>query len=216
MYMHSGLHGAVVETVLSVQKALKAKGFDPGPLDGKMGPKTKSAIVNFQKANGLAADGIVGPKTSAKLFTSSSPMSTAALTQAGALAASLLTPQGAIQAAKTAAHAATSAATKSVEEKAKKDAAVAAGVDVLLKAAGIKKQDEPLPPLNDGDRNSAPTPPTYREPTIFEPSNTPISERPTGASTASTTPAMPQQDWIIPAILGVGAIMLLMSAGRRK
>ena len=46
-----------------IQTALKAANFYTGNIDGKIGPKTKRAIVEFQKAKGLKADGRVGPKT---------------------------------------------------------------------------------------------------------------------------------------------------------
>ena len=46
-----------------MQTALKAANFYTGNIDGKIGPKTKRAIVEFQKAKGLKADGKVGPKT---------------------------------------------------------------------------------------------------------------------------------------------------------
>ena len=36
--------------------------------DGVFGPKTKTAVITFQKANGLVADGIVGQKTWAVLL----------------------------------------------------------------------------------------------------------------------------------------------------
>ena len=49
--------------VRRVQKALKNAGFDPGSIDGKMGAKTRKAIIEFQKQNGLKADGIAGPQT---------------------------------------------------------------------------------------------------------------------------------------------------------
>ncbi|MFA5148757.1 MAG: peptidoglycan-binding domain-containing protein [Candidatus Omnitrophota bacterium] len=52
-----------------VQTALKNAGYDPGTIDGKLGQKSKKAIKDFQAANGLKADGKVGPKTWSKLST---------------------------------------------------------------------------------------------------------------------------------------------------
>jgi len=46
-----------------IQTALKAANFYTGNIDGKIGPKTKKAIVEFQKAKGLKTDGKVGSKT---------------------------------------------------------------------------------------------------------------------------------------------------------
>ena len=46
-----------------IQTALKNAGFYNGNVDGKIGPKSKKAIEDFQKANNLKADGKVGPKT---------------------------------------------------------------------------------------------------------------------------------------------------------
>ena len=46
-----------------IQTALKNAGFDPGKIDGKMGPRTRQAIKDFQKSKGLVPDGVVGPKT---------------------------------------------------------------------------------------------------------------------------------------------------------
>jgi peptidoglycan hydrolase-like protein with peptidoglycan-binding domain len=42
------------------QESLKKLGFDPGPIDGQMGPKTQAAIKAFQAANGLEVDGWLG------------------------------------------------------------------------------------------------------------------------------------------------------------
>ncbi len=42
-------------TVLDIQKALKAKGFNPGALDGIHGRDTQAAVVAFQKANNIPA-----------------------------------------------------------------------------------------------------------------------------------------------------------------
>lgn len=46
-----------------VQRALKNAGYYTGKIDGKVGPGTKAAIVAFQKAQGLRADGVIGKKT---------------------------------------------------------------------------------------------------------------------------------------------------------
>ena len=48
------------DIILSYQKVLKELGYYTGKLDGLFGPLTKKAVVNFQKANGLMVDGIIG------------------------------------------------------------------------------------------------------------------------------------------------------------
>ena len=53
-------------TIKEIQQALIRNGY-PIVADGISGAKTKAAIIDFQKKNGLDADGIVGPKTIAKL-----------------------------------------------------------------------------------------------------------------------------------------------------
>jgi len=52
-----------------IQQVLIDWGYDLGPCgpDGRMGPKTKDAIMTFQGLNKLTPDGIIGPKTRAKL-----------------------------------------------------------------------------------------------------------------------------------------------------
>jgi len=49
--------------VLLIQSLLKRAGLNPGKIDGKMGPKTKEAVIEFQKASGLNADGKIGFQT---------------------------------------------------------------------------------------------------------------------------------------------------------
>ena len=46
-----------------IQLALKNAGYYNGPVDGKLGEKTKRAIAEFQKAHNLNADGVIGKKT---------------------------------------------------------------------------------------------------------------------------------------------------------
>ena len=57
----------------TIQQKLKDLGYYTGTVDGKQGPYTTAAIKAFQTANGLVADGIVGPITKAKLFPISYP-----------------------------------------------------------------------------------------------------------------------------------------------
>jgi lipid-binding SYLF domain-containing protein len=49
--------------VRQVQTALKNRGFDPGPIDGAMGPKTSMAIRNFQSSQGMTASGMMDDQT---------------------------------------------------------------------------------------------------------------------------------------------------------
>ncbi len=53
--------------IRKIQLALKNAGFYKGPIDGKSGEQTKRAIREFQKANKLNPDGVVGKKTWLKL-----------------------------------------------------------------------------------------------------------------------------------------------------
>lgn len=46
-----------------IQQALQKAGFYEGEVDGQLGPKTKRAIREFQEANGLNPDGVVGSRT---------------------------------------------------------------------------------------------------------------------------------------------------------
>jgi peptidoglycan hydrolase-like protein with peptidoglycan-binding domain len=51
------------ETVRQAQQALKDKGFDPGPVDGIVGPRTRAAVKSYQEKNSLTADGNLGSQT---------------------------------------------------------------------------------------------------------------------------------------------------------
>lgn len=57
----------VKRTVADVQQALVNKGFKV-TVDNKAGTQTKTALMAFQKLNGLVPDGVLGPKTEKVLF----------------------------------------------------------------------------------------------------------------------------------------------------
>ncbi len=59
--------GSRGDAVRKLQELLNALGYDCGSVDGIFGSKTYAAVLAFQKANGLGADGIVGPLTWGKL-----------------------------------------------------------------------------------------------------------------------------------------------------
>ena len=59
--------GANGNFVIVIQTVLNNNGFNVGAADGDFGPKTKQAVMNFQAARGLSADGVVGPMTWAAL-----------------------------------------------------------------------------------------------------------------------------------------------------
>ena len=59
--------GSRGDAVRKLQELLNAKGYTCGSVDGIFGSKTYAAVLAFQKANGLGADGIVGSLTWAKL-----------------------------------------------------------------------------------------------------------------------------------------------------
>jgi murein DD-endopeptidase MepM/ murein hydrolase activator NlpD len=49
--------------VAALQFLLHVRGYGPGGFDGGFGPNTRRAVIRFQRAAGLAADGVAGPST---------------------------------------------------------------------------------------------------------------------------------------------------------
>ena len=74
-------YGSEGNEVTTLQNRLIALGYLAGSADGKFGRDTKSAVIAFQKANGLSAAGVVGTDTSAKLYASDVVSNTVSSTQ---------------------------------------------------------------------------------------------------------------------------------------
>jgi peptidoglycan hydrolase-like protein with peptidoglycan-binding domain len=49
--------------VRQVQERLQASGFNPGAIDGSMGPQTRQALLWFQNTKGILATGDLDEKT---------------------------------------------------------------------------------------------------------------------------------------------------------
>jgi len=56
-----------VDEITGIQARLNQLGYDAGPVDGILGPRTKAAVAAFQMYNDLEVDGIPGPHTKEKL-----------------------------------------------------------------------------------------------------------------------------------------------------
>jgi hypothetical protein len=61
------LEDAPDDGVSGCQARLRNLGYDPGPIDGKTGPRTEAAVRAFQVDYSLDVDGICGPQTRSKL-----------------------------------------------------------------------------------------------------------------------------------------------------
>jgi peptidoglycan hydrolase-like protein with peptidoglycan-binding domain len=59
--------GSTGTDVFTLQQRLTALGYNAGDVNGTFSPATQIAVMNFQKAKNLGADGVVGPATWAAL-----------------------------------------------------------------------------------------------------------------------------------------------------
>src|SRR5215475_6583269 len=62
--------GVMKGKVREAQAALKKEGFDPGPVDGIIGPRTMTALRHFQSHNGLEVTGTINTETEKALMAS--------------------------------------------------------------------------------------------------------------------------------------------------
>ncbi len=77
--------GSTGATVKTIQQKLKNWGYYDGSVDGIFGSGTRSAVVYFQRTNGLSADGIVGSATAAAMGVSLGTSSGSSSTSSGVL-----------------------------------------------------------------------------------------------------------------------------------
>ncbi len=77
--------------VKALQMELEAQGYFDGPTTGYYGPITRSAVMRFQRAKGLQADGVFGPRSRAALTGAELPAAGENAPQAAAGSNSLYT-----------------------------------------------------------------------------------------------------------------------------
>lgn len=70
VYLAEGSQGTAVR---SLQQQLQVLGYYRGAISGNFDAATKEAVIRFQRAQGLAPDGIVGPRTLALLLQARPP-----------------------------------------------------------------------------------------------------------------------------------------------
>ena len=82
--------GATGSRVKLLQKALNKLGYSCGTADGKFGSGTRNAVIRFQKANGLTADGAAGARTLKKIEARLAAITSG--TQSGAMVSGYIIP----------------------------------------------------------------------------------------------------------------------------
>ena len=55
------------QEVMAMQRSLREKGFDPGPADGVIGPRTHAALLDYQKKENLTPNGRWDDDTKSRL-----------------------------------------------------------------------------------------------------------------------------------------------------
>jgi peptidoglycan hydrolase-like protein with peptidoglycan-binding domain len=66
-------NGHAKDDVRAAQQALRDKGFNPGPIDGVMGPRTTAAVKDFQQKENLTVTGSLDAETNSRLMAAAPP-----------------------------------------------------------------------------------------------------------------------------------------------
>jgi len=66
-WMPSACGATTVNEVRTIQRNLKTRGFNPGPIDGSWGPRTIQAMQQFQKSKGLKISKSINQQTASSL-----------------------------------------------------------------------------------------------------------------------------------------------------
>lgn len=53
--------------VRDAQRALRDLGYEPGPVDGVVGPRTRAALMRYQRSERIAVTGWLDPETMVRL-----------------------------------------------------------------------------------------------------------------------------------------------------
>jgi putative chitinase len=80
------------DRIKALQRALLARGFNPGKVDGIFGLGTEAAVLAFQRSEGLLADGVAGVRTLAALQGAAAPPLPSALAQISTAVVSQMFP----------------------------------------------------------------------------------------------------------------------------
>ena len=75
--------------VMAMQRSLREKGHNPGPVDGIMGPRTRAALMEYQKKEGITPSGQWDDDTKSRLG-----VRTSAVPDQTAVSASVADPRG--------------------------------------------------------------------------------------------------------------------------
>lgn len=73
----------VIARVMEVQRHLARLGFNPGPVDGAVGPGTRRAVIAYQQSRALAADGAINEVLLERLRNERSPVAQPAAAPSG-------------------------------------------------------------------------------------------------------------------------------------